>query len=869
MIELRVLGPTVLRAGDVAVHSILAQPKRLAALAWLAIAGRQGLVRRDTMMALFWPELDEERARAALRQTLHMLRQSLGRDAVVTVGNTEVGLAPAVWCDAVELERAAAAGRAGEALGLYRGELLAGLHLREVPEFERWLDAERARVRGIAVRAADALAAGAAQEGRMADAIGARTRQLEIEPAGEGALRSLLRLLAEAGERSRALRVYDAWAAALRADLSLEPAVETAGLAAELRREATMAPGAGRAPSPRVAAAPAAAAAEAPPERPGGAAAGAPDRAAADSARHGDDGTATSGSSAGSVLLPQSGGAGRRRRLGLAVAALLVLALAGIALRWHAGAAPPLPVAEHRVLVLSFENRTGDAALDPVGAMAGDWIAQGLAHTGLVEVVSASDLVSAAAVEEAARAHAGSPRGLARATGASFVVSGAYYAQAGRLHFSAVIHDAEGRIVTAPPPVASPADEPLAGVELLRERAMAALAPYVHPRLRSWAPAMATPPSYDAYLAFVQGVSLHNQSRWKEAIEHHAQASSLAPDFVQAQVWAAKSWLNLADYRAADSIARLIAPRRDRLNFMDVLMLEWIEATVRGDNAGRLAAVRELSRRVPGAELVRYQLGYDLLRTGQPEEAVAALEGIDPDRGFMIGWPYYWIQYAAALHLSAEHGRELNAARQAVRRYPGSIRALALEAYALAATGDTAALRDVAHRIAAARPDGSDRPLAVLVNTALELTAHGHRDAARVLAARALESAAANQPDAVSADIAEAMLLAGRVAEARSLLQQLVRAEEADTRAWMLLGVAAAIDGDTAVAGAADRRLAAPAAGALPGVALYARARIAAALGDEDARALLGRAIAAGMPHGVLLHRALPGLEPRQLAGGS
>jgi DNA-binding SARP family transcriptional activator len=826
MIELRVLGPTVLRTGDVAVHSILAQPKRLAVLAWLAIAGRQGLVRRDTMMALFWPELDEERARAALRQTLHMLRQSLGGGAVVAVGNTEVGLAPDVWCDAVELERAAAEGRAGEALALYRGELLAGLHLDEVPDFERWLDAERARLRGIALRAADTLAATAEREGRVAEAIDARTRQLAIEPAGEGALRSLLHLLDAAGERPRALRVYEAWATSLRADLGLEPAAETERLAAGLRREA--------APAVR--------------------------------APYGRPTAAVPAPSAESVPIREPVTNGRRRTLGLAAAALLVVVLVGIVFLPGRGAAPVPPVAEHRVLVLSFENRTGDVALDPVGAMAGDWIAQGLAHTGLVEVVSASDLVSASSVEEAAREHAGSPRALARATGAAFIVSGAYYAQAGSLHFSTVVHDAEGRVVTAPEPVATPAGEPLAAIELLRERAMAGLAPYVHPRLRSWAPAMATPPSYDAYLAFVQGVSLHNQSRWREAIEHHARASTLAPDFVQAQVWAAKSYLNLADYRAADSIARLIAPRRDRLNFMDALMLDWIEATVRGDNAGRLAAVRELSRRLPGAELVRYQLGYDLLRTGQFADAVQALEGIDPDRGFMIGWPYYWIQYAAALHLSSQHARELGAARQAVRRYPGSIRALALEAYALAATGDTAALRGVTDRIAAAEEDGSDRPLGVLVNTAMELEAHGHHEAARALAACALAGAAAVQPDAALTDVAEAMLLAGRAAEVRSLLQQGAQAGAADAGTWMLLGVSAALAGDTAAAAAADRRLAALAGVALPGRAAYARARIAAALGREDARALLGRAVAGGMPHGFLLHRTLPRLEARQAA---
>ena len=60
MIELRTLGAVDLKGADGrAVRSILAQPKRLALLAYLAVhtAG----ARRDSVVALFWPELDGAR----------------------------------------------------------------------------------------------------------------------------------------------------------------------------------------------------------------------------------------------------------------------------------------------------------------------------------------------------------------------------------------------------------------------------------------------------------------------------------------------------------------------------------------------------------------------------------------------------------------------------------------------------------------------------------------------------------------------------------------------------------------------------------------------------------------------------------------
>src|SRR6184192_1612810 len=77
MIELRTLGALDLKAAEGrAVHSILAQPKRLALLAYLAV--QTAGARRDSVVALFWPELDTAHARGALRQSLRFLRRELG-----------------------------------------------------------------------------------------------------------------------------------------------------------------------------------------------------------------------------------------------------------------------------------------------------------------------------------------------------------------------------------------------------------------------------------------------------------------------------------------------------------------------------------------------------------------------------------------------------------------------------------------------------------------------------------------------------------------------------------------------------------------------------------------------------------------------
>src|SRR3989442_15029398 len=124
MIEFRLLGALHLTdAEGREVQSLLTRPRRLALLAYLAAATPKRLHRRDSLLALFWPELDQEHARAALRQALHVVREALGADVIVTRGDEEVGLdLERIWCDVVAFDRAVTAGRARGGLGRYRGD---------------------------------------------------------------------------------------------------------------------------------------------------------------------------------------------------------------------------------------------------------------------------------------------------------------------------------------------------------------------------------------------------------------------------------------------------------------------------------------------------------------------------------------------------------------------------------------------------------------------------------------------------------------------------------------------------------------------------------------------------------------------------
>ena len=83
MLRINVLGGLYVSDEGRAVSGAAAQPRRLALLALLAVAGERG-VTRDALLGFLWPEADEERGRKALAQALYALRRDLGSDDALT-----------------------------------------------------------------------------------------------------------------------------------------------------------------------------------------------------------------------------------------------------------------------------------------------------------------------------------------------------------------------------------------------------------------------------------------------------------------------------------------------------------------------------------------------------------------------------------------------------------------------------------------------------------------------------------------------------------------------------------------------------------------------------------------------------------------
>ena len=217
---------------------LLAKPKTLALLTYLAMASPRGFHRRDVLLALLWPDSDANRARNSLRQGLHMLRSHLPTGTLTSRGQTEVGLDPRdLAVDVTTFEELLNHGRAADAMALYSGTLLDGFSLFANTGFDAWLSRERDRLQARAVRAAMMLANRHELDGDRAGAAEWAQFALARAPYDEDLLRAVIALFAQRGDRAAATQIYRHAVDRFRAGLGIAVSSATARLGQSLAGE--------------------------------------------------------------------------------------------------------------------------------------------------------------------------------------------------------------------------------------------------------------------------------------------------------------------------------------------------------------------------------------------------------------------------------------------------------------------------------------------------------------------------------------------------------------------------------------------------------------------------------------------------------
>jgi DNA-binding SARP family transcriptional activator/tetratricopeptide (TPR) repeat protein len=744
------------------ITTLLAQPKRLALLVYLLVEFPGAFARRDQLLALFWPEADESRARASLRQSLQFLRRALGEDAVLSRGDDEVGIATDVIAvDVLDFRSAAQQGRLADALARYRGPLLPGFLIDDTPAFEQWLSQERERLRRSAVRMAGEMAS-AAPDGETARTFAEMA--VALAPEDEPATRRLVALYQQAGDHGAARMALDRLRAWLAGELGVEPSSETTALERALQVSLSAAPPPLPTIAPSLPAAPAPATTVPPAPR-----------------RH------------RKVLVP------------VAAAILIALvALVGQRIRVAQSRAPSAHQSASlpRIVVLPFDDRTASPQFSEVGRMVADWITAGLSTVDGIAVVPLTAVSTSvqALTPPGATTSTDSVRTLvARDVGASVLVRGVAYRTNDTLHLQAYMSDVvTGALVRPSVTVSVPGDQIMAGIDRLRERVVAALTPLgdTVSHLRRATP----PPSYEAYRDYVRGLETFVSGDAAGALQQFERAASADTLYAMPRIAASIMLLNLGRFDEAERMIRRVDPMRTPLGPYERANYDMVRGMMRGDLAAVDLAVREQARIAPGT-ISEYMVAETARRRGRPGDALRVLRALGPDRGELRGWRPYWRELTAALHMQRAYVEEVAAARAALARYGDAPSLLGYLVRALAALGDIQAIElAVAQREALASPAFPDAG-ALLFLAAKGVEARGDRPTAQMLRARELAWYAARPADGRTTGQrvrhARALLLTGATSAARDTLTVLHRVDSTDVDVIGMLAAAAARAGDT------------------------------------------------------------------------
>jgi serine/threonine protein kinase/tetratricopeptide (TPR) repeat protein len=503
-----------------------------------------------------------------------------------------------------------------------------------------------------------------------------------------------------------------------------------------------------------------------------------------------------------------------------------------------------------RIIVVPFENQTGDPSLDPLGRMVADWATQSLLQSGLAEVVPPERLRDLQKNQ--------SVGSIAEATGASTIVMGSYYKVGENIQFQAKVLDADGKILQAIEPVSSQAAQTMDAVEGVRQGVLGAIAPLLDERLREFWGHGGKPPNYEAYQQYIQGFDLFHRHDYRGALEYFKLAYAADTSSVTAVIHACYAYWNLGQVAQADSVARILSQRRAQIAPLEQLMLDEVNGMLAGDHTKALDAMRKAGKMAPRSTWA-YEWGYDAYIVNRPQECIEALASLDPEQQ----WSSYWGCLAGSYHLLGEYKRELEVAREARKRFPTELGLLNTENRALVALGRIDEVKKlVEESLTFSKQQAS--PGGTMRIAAEELRAHGHEEAAMAMLDQAIQWNKSRPVEEMTASRREGYAItlydARRWDEAKSVFEELASKSPKESSAgwgyegW--LGLIAARQGDRVKAMAVSEWLKGLKLPYLFGGNTYNRACIAALLGDKDqAITLLKESFLQGETYNTGLHR--------------
>jgi DNA-binding SARP family transcriptional activator len=224
--HLRLLGPIQIERDG---HPIgrLESRKALGLLCYLCSQTKP--VSRNHLVSLFWGDKSEARGLGNLSRVLHSISQELPGSLESTRYSVLFRHYDRFWLDIVNFDRLLSSKKPhllAAATELCRGDFLEDLVVKECPEFDLWLMAEREQWRQRMARLFLAVIKHHSERGEYEAGIRFSTRLLSIDPLHEEGHRQKMLLHHLSGQRAAALAQFKLYKDLLSSELGVEPSHE-------------------------------------------------------------------------------------------------------------------------------------------------------------------------------------------------------------------------------------------------------------------------------------------------------------------------------------------------------------------------------------------------------------------------------------------------------------------------------------------------------------------------------------------------------------------------------------------------------------------------------------------------------------------
>jgi len=184
-----------------------------------------GQATRDELVALLWPDADEETGRKNLRNAIYHIKKNFNEDVILSDKKAIVAINPNI-----EIEtdiKNMIEGKSDAEIDVYEGEFLKGFFIKQSEEFDQWLDFTREHYKGIYIAKLNNKVAEALREVNVSLAEKLLKSLIGIDEFNEEAYRNLMQLYFDEGHYNKAIDLYNKLKYKLEEELGIMPEVKS------------------------------------------------------------------------------------------------------------------------------------------------------------------------------------------------------------------------------------------------------------------------------------------------------------------------------------------------------------------------------------------------------------------------------------------------------------------------------------------------------------------------------------------------------------------------------------------------------------------------------------------------------------------